>query len=92
VRPEEGAVLASWWHAYWGWAGSNIGAMPAEFIITVIVTVVFQKPIGRLLAWVRQENRQALRKAQADAEAARVIAADLYRHVTGEEHPARSGE
>lgn len=85
-------MLGTWWHAYWSWAGSNIGAMPAEFAVTVVVTVLFQKPIARLLAWLRRENRAALEKAQADAEAARVIAADLYRHVTGEEHPAGSGE
>lgn len=85
-------MLRDWWDAYWHWAGSNIGAMPAEFIITVIVTLVFQKPIGRFLGWLRRENRATIRKAQADAEAARKIAADLYRHVTGEEHPARSGE
>jgi hypothetical protein len=85
-------VLASWWHAYWSWAGSNIGAMPAEFIITVVATLVFQKPISRALNWLRQENHAAIQRAQADAEAARKIAADLYRHVTGEEHPAQARE
>ena len=85
-------MLAHWWHAYWGWAGSNIGAMPAEFVITVVVTLVFQKPIKKLLALLRRDAHEVLGKAQADAEAARAIAADLYRHVTGEEHPARNGE
>lgn len=85
-------MLAHWWHAYWSWAGSNIGAMPAEFVITVVVTLVFQKPIGRLIGWVRKENRAGIQRAQEDAGAARKIAADLYRHVTGEEHPAEGGE
>lgn len=85
-------MLRDWWDAYWHWAGSNIGAMPAEFTVTVVATLVFQKPIGRLLALLRRENRAALQKAQADAGAARQIAADLYRHVTGEEHPAGTGE
>jgi hypothetical protein len=84
-------VLGQWWHAYWGWAGSNIGAMPAEFVITAVVTLVFQKPIMRLVGWLRRENRLAVSKAQADAEAARRIAADLYRHATGEDHPDRAG-
>ena len=85
-------MLGQWWSAYWGWAGSNIGAMPAEFIITVVATVVFQKPIRGLLAFLRRDAREAAGKAQADAEAARAIAADLYRHVTGEDHPAQGGE
>ena len=73
---------------YWLWAGSNIGAMPAEFIITVIVTFVFRKPIERWLAWFRRERDSALDGALEDARKAREIAADLYRHVTGEEHPS----
>lgn len=85
-------MLPQWWDAYWRWAGSNIGAMPAEFVITVVATLVFQKPIRRFLAWLRRENSEAARKAQADAEAARKIAADLYRHVTGEKHPAERRE
>lgn len=81
-----------WLSAYWHWAGSNIGAMPAETAITVIATLVFQKPIRRLLAWLRRDAHAALAKAQADAEAARRISADLYRHVTGEDHPAGTME
>lgn len=84
--------MPGWLHAYWSWAGSNIGAMPAEFIVTVIVTLVFQKPIASLLRLLRKENHEALSRARADAEAARRIAADLYRHVTGEEHPIQDGE
>jgi hypothetical protein len=85
-------VVAQWWDAYWRWAGSNIGAMPAEFVITVIATLVFQKPIARLLALLRRDAHDAIDKAQADAQAARLIAADLYRHVTGEDHPVQNGE
>lgn len=84
-------MLASWWHAYWGWAGSNIGAMPAEFLITAAFTLVFQKPIRRALSWLRRDAHHGIARAQADAEAARKIAADLYRHVTGEDHPAEAG-
>jgi hypothetical protein len=85
-------VLAHWWHAYWSWADSNIGAMPAEFVITVTVTLVFQKPIRKLLNWLRRDAHEAIGKAQADAETARKIAADLYRHVTGEDHPTEVRE
>lgn len=85
-------MLPHWWDAYWGWAGSNVGAMPAEALVTVAATLVFRRPIARLLTWLRRERDDALREAQADAEAARRIAADLYLHVTGEDHPARRGD
>ena len=85
-------MVRAWWDAYWHWAGSNIGAMPAEALITVTATLVFQKPIRRFVGWLRRDAREAVGKAQADAEAARLIAADLYRHVTGEDHPAQAGE
>jgi hypothetical protein len=66
--------------------------MPAEFVITAIATLVFQKQIKGLLSWLRSENRAALAKAQEDAKAAREIAADLYHHVTGEHHPVHGRE
>lgn len=81
-----------WLDAYWRWAGSNIGAMPAETVITVAATLVFRRPISRFIAWLRREKDEAAAKAQSDAQAARKITADLYRHVTGENHPAGTGE
>jgi hypothetical protein len=83
--------VREWWDAYWSWAGSNIGAMPAETVITVAATLAFRRPIRRFLAWLRRERDEAVASAQADAEAARKIASDLYLHVTGEEHPAATG-
>lgn len=77
-----------WLHAYWAWAGSNIGAMPAEAGIGAVAGLVFRRPIGRFLSWLRREKDAEVARARADAQAARVIAADLYRHVTGEDHPA----
>lgn len=65
------------WHSYWGWAGSNIGAMPAEALITAAVAFVFRGPIGRLLGG----------EALKEAKAARRIAADLHQRLTGEAHP-----
>lgn len=76
---------------YWDWAGSNIGAMPAEFLITVVVTVIFRRPIARAIAWIRRGGDTALEDAREDARKARLIAADLYRHVTGEDHPHAPG-
>jgi len=81
-----------WWSAYWAWVGSNIGAMPAEFVITVVATLVFQKPIARLLALLRRDVHAAVDKAQEDAKAAREIVGDLYRHMTGEDHPVQNGK
>jgi len=85
-----------WLGDYWHWAGSNIGAMPAEALITAIATaaftVIFQRPLRRFVAWLREESREAREKARDDAEAARQIAADLYRHMTGEDHPVQNGK
>lgn len=83
--------MPGWLHAYWSWAGSNIGAMPAEFIITVLATIVFRKAIRRGLNWLRRDAHAVMDKAQEDAQVARRIAADLYRHLTGEDHPAQNG-
>lgn len=85
-------MVAAWWDAYWRWAGSNIGAMPAEALITVAATFIFQRPIRRFVTWLRRDAHSAIGMAREDARAAREIAADLYRHVTGEDHPAQAGE
>ena len=74
----------SWWHAYWAWTGGNVGAMPEEFAVTVVVTGVLVKPIR--WAWHRLVGRH-LAAARAAAEAGHRIAADLYEHHTGRAHP-----
>ena len=70
------------WHQYWAWVGGNVGAMPLQALISVVVTVVFRKPAGRFLRWLSGESA-ALREAKA----ARRIAADLHLRMTGEAHP-----
>ena len=81
-----------WLDAYWHWAGSNIGAMPAEAAVGAAAGVIFRKPIGRFITWLRKEKDAELARTRADAEAARKIAADLYRHVTGEDHHLQQEE
>lgn len=72
---------------YWGWVGGNIGAMPLEALISAIAAVLLQRPIRRLLAWLRRERTAMAAEALEEARKARLIAADLYLHVTGAEHP-----
>lgn len=86
-------------HQYWNWAGSNIGAlpveMPAEVLLGALFTIIFRRPIAALIARVRAEKDETLHRAQQDSAKALVIAADLYRHVTGEDHrhaPGRRGD
>jgi hypothetical protein len=85
-------MVGHYWHQYWTWAGSNIGAMPAEALITVLAGVLFRKPIARAVAWLRRGKDHLIHEAARDAALARKIAADTYRHVTGEEHPHAPGE
>lgn len=73
-------MIAHWWHSYWAWAGSNIGAMPAEALIGGACTLVISPLLLR--AWRR------VRRALEAAEASHRIAADLYEHHTGRRHPA----
>lgn len=73
-------MTGHWWHAYWSWAGSNIGAMPAEALITAACTLLVSPLL--LKAWRR------VRRALEAAEAAHRIAADTHMHVTGQRHPA----
>lgn len=92
-------MIGHYWHQYWSWAGSNIGALPAEAIITSAATLIFglifRKPLLRLAkwshGWLHRERDAALAAARDDAAKARAIAADLYRHATGDEHPHAPG-
>lgn len=72
------------WHWYWQQTGGNILAVPAEFAITIVASTIFalllRKPLARLSAWIRREEL-------AEARKARRIAADLYKHHTGRDHP-----
>jgi hypothetical protein len=84
-------IVLHWLGAYLAWTGSNVGAMPLEALAATAAGLVFRKPIMRLWRWfsreLRSESRQALAEIRETAEAARRIAADTHRHVTGQEHP-----
>ena len=69
--------MARLWDAYWAWAGGNIGALPLEALITAVAGFVFRGPIRRFVGG----------EAARDAKAARKIAADLHKRLTGRAHP-----
>jgi hypothetical protein len=77
------------WHQYWAWTGGNVGAMPLQALIGVVVSLllaVVLRPLWRRLwAWLK---RELSRPALEEAKAARRIAADLFEHNTGRPHPA----
>ena len=74
------------WDAYWAWVGGNIGAMPLQTVITVGVTLLFQKPLSSW--WRRRFGGQAdLREIREAAAAAHRIAADLFERHAGRAHP-----
>lgn len=87
-------MLGHWLREYWGWAGSNIGAMPACGLIAVLSAAVFRKPLARW--WHRHFGMKAeLAEIRDAAAAAHRIAADLFEHHTGERHrdaPEHEGE
>jgi hypothetical protein len=71
---------------YWDWAGSNIGAMPGCGAVAVVSAVAFRKPLAAW--WKKHFGAQAdLSEIRAAAQSAHRIAADLYRHHTGRDHP-----
>ena len=76
-------MIGHWWHSYWAWAGSNIGAMPAEAVITAFCTLIASPFLLRV--------RRRVRRALEAAEAAHRIAADTHMHLTGQRHPAAPG-
>lgn len=80
-----------WLGAYWRWIGSNVGAMPAEAAVAFVAGIVFRKPLGRLIRWLRaewaDETREALTEVRELAEKAHRIAADTFEHHTGTAHP-----
>lgn len=71
-------TVLHWLGSYWGWAGSNVGAMPACAAVGAAFAVLLRKPLVRL--WRKHSGADA-------AEAAHRIAADLYRHHVGHAHP-----
>jgi hypothetical protein len=78
--------MAGLWHHYWAWTGGNVGAMPLQGILAVLFAVCFRKPLARW--WHKHFGAQAdLREIRETADAARRIAADLFEHHTGREHP-----
>lgn len=74
------------WHQYWTWVGGNVGAMPLQAVITVAATLFFRKPIARLYHHVVGDKLD-IEDVRSVAASAHKIAADLYEHVTGEQHP-----
>lgn len=78
------------WDRYWAWVGGNVGAMPLQAVITVVVTLAFRKPVSRL--WHRLVGeRPDIGDIRRAAEAAHRIAADLHERMTGEAHPDAPG-
>lgn len=72
--------------AYWSWVGGNIGAMPLQALIGVVVTLAFRRPAAR--AWHRLVGERAdIEDVRRAATAAHRIAADLHEKLTGEAHP-----
>ena len=79
-------MIASWWHHYWSWAGSNIGAMPAQAVIATGAGLLLRKPIKR--QWHHLVGDRAdVEDIRRMAAAAHRISADLFEHHTGSAHP-----
>lgn len=79
-------IALHWLRLYWDWAGSNIGAMPGCGLVAVASAACFRKPLARW--WHRHFGAQAeLAGIKAAAESAHRIAADLFEHHTGRQHP-----
>lgn len=76
-----------WLGSYWAWVGSNIGALPAEALVTLLAGWIFRKPLGRLKGRLLSGVHQRLDVIERKAAAAHRIAADTHRHVTGRDHP-----
>lgn len=76
---------------YWAWAGSNIGAMPGCGLVALIAGLIFRRPLARL--WHRVHEailapvHTRLDEIARHAIAARVIAADTHKALTGIDHP-----
>jgi hypothetical protein len=74
------------WHQYWSWVGGNIGAMPLQAAITVAATLVLRRPISH--GWHRLVGEHLdIEDVRRTADSAHKIMADLYEHLTGEQHP-----
>lgn len=76
---------------YWDWAGSNVGAMPACGLVALVAGLIFRKPLERLAGKVHGKLMEPvharLREIESHAVAARKIAADTHRELTGHDHP-----
>jgi hypothetical protein len=84
--------------AYWDWAGSNIGAMPACGAIALAVgapvTYLLRDRIGRgLRGWWQRHLGQGAELAEIRdiAVKAHRIAADTHKVLTGLDHPDAPG-
>ena len=78
--------MSTAWHQYWTWCGSNVGAMPLQAVVTVVVTLIFLKPLK--WAWRKVFGERAdIEDVRRAAAAAHKIAADLHERMTGEAHP-----
>ena len=75
-----------WLGWYWTETGGNVLAMPVCGLLAVGFAVGFRKPIARW--WHKHFGVKAdLADIRETADAARRIAADLFEHHTGREHP-----
>lgn len=72
----------SWLARYWAWTGGNIGAMPAQAVLSGAALALLRGPARRIL-----RRFLGLEAAQLEAAAARRIAADLYKLHHGKPHP-----
>ena len=80
------------WDSYWAWAGGNIVAMPLEALITVTVTVVFRRPVGRFIGWLAREERQAWADLLRAAQEAQRISEGRRGPAADEARPGAPGE
>lgn len=83
--------MIHWLHWYWGWAGGNIGSVPACGAEAVVFAVCFRKPAAAW--WHRHFGAKAdLAEIKAIAESGQRIAADLFEHHVGRAHPDAPSE
>jgi hypothetical protein len=73
-------------HLYWDYTGGNVAAMPLCGLVAVVSAVCFRKPLAR---WYHKHlgMRAELAEIRELAAKAHRIAADTYRHQTGQHHP-----
>lgn len=83
-------------HSYWQWTGGNVAALPLEALAASLAGLLLRRPLARLARWARgrllADVHGRLDGIEHAARAAHRIAADSYKHHTGDEHPAAPRE